>query len=130
MLKLNSVMVGTSQPKVIGEFYEKVLARPSDMTEEGWYGWKFDNFYLNIGEHSEISGQSKEPQRMILNFETEDVKAEFERIKSLGAKVIKEPYQLSATGEPMADTEEGGMWIATFADPDDNYFQLMSPWEQ
>jgi len=23
---------------------------------------------------------------------------------------------------------EGG-WIATFADPDGNYFQLMSPWE-
>jgi predicted lactoylglutathione lyase len=25
---------------------------------------------------------------------------------------------------------EGEMWIATFADPDGNYFQLMSPWEK
>jgi predicted enzyme related to lactoylglutathione lyase len=32
--------------------------------------------------------------------------------------VVKEPYELQ------------GMWIATFADPDGNYFQLMSPWEE
>ena len=43
--------------------------------------------------------------------------AEFARIKKLGAKVIKEPYEMEK------------MWIATFADPDGNYFQLMSPWK-
>ena len=43
---------------------------------------------------------------------------EFERIKAAGAEVVKEPYEIE------------GMWIATFADPDGNYFQLMSPWVQ
>lgn len=130
MLSFSSIMIGSSQPKVMGEFYEKVFDKPSDMAEEGWYGWKFDSFYLNIGEHSEVQGQSKEPQRTILNFEAQDVKAEFERIKAIGAEVIKEPYQMSASGEILADTDEGGMWIATFADPDGNYFQLMSPWQE
>ena len=64
------------------------------------------------------TGQAKEPQRVILNFETPQVQEEFERVKAAGAKVVKEPYELQ------------GMWIATFADPDGNYFQLMSPWEE
>jgi predicted enzyme related to lactoylglutathione lyase len=55
---------------------------------------------------------------VILNFETKEVKDEFERIKGAGATVVKEPYEIE------------GMWIATFADPDGNYFQLMSPWEE
>ena len=56
-----------------------------------------------------------------MNFETKDVKEEFDRIKELGAHVIAEPYK-------MGEDSEG--WIATFADPDGNYFQLMTPWEE
>ena len=42
---------------------------------------------------------------------------EFKRIEKTGATVIKEPYEMQ------------GAMIATFADPDGNYFQLMTPWE-
>ena len=45
---------------------------------------------------------------------------EFERIKKLGAAVVAEPY-------PPA--EDPKMMIATFADPDNNYFQLVTPME-
>ena len=116
MLNLSSVMIGSEQPKVLAEFYEKVLGKP-DMVEDGWYSWKIGNSYLSIGEHSEVKAKAKEPQRMILNFESEKVKDEFARIKKLGSTVIKEPYEME------------GVWIATFADPDGNYFQLMSPWD-
>lgn len=117
MLNFSSLMIGTSQVDVMGKFYEKVLGRLADMTEGGWYGWSIGNGFLTIGEHSEVKGQAKEPQRMIFNLETKEVKEEFERIKATGATVVKEPYEMS-----------GGM-IATFADPDGNYFQLMTPWE-
>ena len=43
---------------------------------------------------------------------------DFERFRAAGATVLREPYN---PGE-MPDG-----WIATFADPDGNYFQLMSP---
>lgn len=118
MLNLNQIMVGTSQPKVLAEFYEKVFDRKPDMSEDGWYGWKFEGMFFGIGEHSEVHGKAKEPQRIILNLETKEVKEEFERIKGKGAEVIKEPYEMM------------GAWIATFADPDGNYFQLMTPWEE
>ncbi len=115
MLNFNSVLIGTSQPKVLAEFYQKVFGKPADWNQENYYAWKAGSSYLAIGEHSEVKGKAKEPQRVILNLETAEVKAEFERIKKSGAKVIKELYQFE------------NAWIATFADPDGNYFQVMSP---
>jgi Glyoxalase-like domain len=58
------------------------------------------------------------PGRIIVNFETPDVQSEFDRIKGLGARVEHEPYQPGDGGE---------MWLATFEDPDGNFFQLASP---
>lgn len=110
-------MIGTKDSKKLGDFYTKVLGIKPEMEEGGWYGWKIGNCFLSVGPHSEVHGKAKEPQRVILNIETNKVKEEFERMKSAGAEVIKEPYEIQ------------GAWIATFADPDGNYFQLMSPWE-
>lgn len=117
MLNLNSILIGSHQPKVLGEFYEKVLGKYPDMADEEWCGWKVGNTFLSIGPHSEVKGKAKEPARMMFNFETTEVKKEFDRIKKTGATVIKEPYEMQ------------NMWIATFADPDGNYFQLVTPWE-
>jgi predicted enzyme related to lactoylglutathione lyase len=86
------------------------------MEDGGFTGWGSDGAFLSIGFHSEVHGRSAEPARCIWFFETADVQGEFERIKTLGAEVIKEPYEL-----------EGAFWLATFADPDGNYFQLASP---
>lgn len=112
-------MIGTTQTKELASFYEKVFQKKADMIEGGFWGWQVGTAYFAVGEHSEAKGKSKDPVRIILNFETKEVKEEFERIKAIdGAEVIKEPYEMS------------GAWIATFADPDGNYFQLMSPWEE
>ena len=120
MLNLNSIMIGTKQTKVLAAFYEKVLGKPADMVGEeyGFYGWQAGYSYLSVLDHSEMAGRTKDPGRVMLNFETPQVKEEFERIKALGGTVIKEPYEM-----------EGG-WIATLADPDGNYFQLVTPMGQ
>jgi predicted enzyme related to lactoylglutathione lyase len=118
MLNLNSIMIGTHQPKVMAQFYERVFQKPADMEEGGWHGWAVGSTFFSIGEHSEIKGEAKEPDRMIFNLETKKVKEEFERISQIeGIEVIKEPYEM------------GSAWIATLSDPDGNYFQLMSPWD-
>jgi predicted enzyme related to lactoylglutathione lyase len=99
----------------MADFYEEVFARPADMVEVGSeYGWMVGNTFFIVSEHSGMKGITNEPGRVICNFETEQVKEEFERIKATGASVIQEPYEMS------------GLQIATFADPDGNYFQLMS----
>jgi len=117
MLNLNSVMIGTKQPAALAAFYEKVLGKPADMVdrENGFWGWQVGSAFMSVLDHSEMGGNAKDPGRVMINFETAQVKAEFERIKALGGKVVKEPYEI------------GEGWIATLADPDGNYFQLMTP---
>ena len=117
MLSLNSVMIGTKQSEALVAFYEKVFGKPADMVdaEHGFHGWQVGNAYLSVLDHSEMGGNAKDPGRVMFNFETAQVKDEFERIKSLGGTVIHEPYQM------------GEGWLATLADPDGNYFQLITP---
>jgi len=117
MLNLNSVMIGTKQPLVLTAFYEKVLGKPADMVDpdNGFWGWQVGSVFLGILTHSEMGGSSKDAGRVMINYETPEVKEEFERIKALGGTVVKEPYEM------------GGGFIATLADPDGNYFQLMNP---
>lgn len=118
MLNLNSIMIGSQEPNVLADFYRKVFEKKEDMSDGDWHGWMVGGCFFGIGKHSEVKDKAQEPARIIFNFETEQVKEEFERIKGLGAKVIKDPYEMQ------------GMWIATLADPDNNYFQLMSPWKE
>ncbi len=117
MLNLNSVMIGTKQPAALAAFYEKVLGKPADMVdqENGFWGWQVGSAYLSVLDHSAMGGSAKDPGRVMFNFETSQVKQEFERIKALGGKVIAEPYQM------------GEGWIATLADLDGNYFQIVTP---
>ena len=117
MLKLNSVMIGTKRPQALATFYEKVLGKPADMvnSESSFFSWQLGSVFLYVLEHSEMEGKTKDPGRVMFNLETTQVKEEFERIRTLGGFVIREPYQVEAG------------WFATLADPDDNYFQLVSP---
>jgi predicted enzyme related to lactoylglutathione lyase len=112
-------MIGTKQADVLTAFYEKVLGKPADMVdaENGFHGWQVGSAYLSVLERSGMGGSTKDPGRVMFNFETAQVKEEFERIRALGATIVREPYQI------------GEGWIATLADPDGNYFQLVNPME-
>lgn len=117
MLNLNSVMIGTKRTQELATFYAQVIGKPADMEdrEQGFYGWQVGSAFLSILDHSEMGGSARDPGRVMLNFETAEVQAEFERVKALGATVIAAPYAI------------GEAWIATLADPDGNYFQLATP---
>jgi predicted enzyme related to lactoylglutathione lyase len=117
MLNLNSVMIGTRQLGPMTAFYEKVFGEPPGMADDaaGFRGWQVGSTYFSLLDHSEMAGKAKDPGRLMINFETSQVQQEFERLKSAGATVIREPYEM------------GGGWIATLADPDGNYFQLVTP---
>jgi predicted enzyme related to lactoylglutathione lyase len=73
---------------------------------------------MAVGPHDQVKGKNPQPGRVIWNIETADVRGDFERLKAAGASVVQAPYQPG---------EEPDGWVATFSDPDDNYFQLISP---
>lgn len=117
-MNLSGILLGSENPAKLVEFYEKLFDSKPGWEGGDFNGWGVGNGYLTIGPHDKVKGQSKEPERQMMGFETDDVQSEFDRIKELGAKVIAEPYQPG---------EAEGMWIATFADPDGNYFQITTP---
>jgi predicted enzyme related to lactoylglutathione lyase len=123
MLNLNSVMLNSEDYQKLANFYGEVLQRKPDMEdkEHSVIGYVAGSCFIMICAHDKVHGSNQNPERMIVFFETEKVQDEFNRIKTLaGASVVKEPY--SPSGEADAS-------IATLADPDGNYFQLVTPWK-
>ena len=118
-MDFNSILIGSEDPQRLVEYYTKVLGAPG-FSDGGYTGWQLGSGFVTVGPHSEVKGRNAAPGRMIWNIESKDVAGDFERMKAARAIVIAEPH--SFDGAP-------GSSIATFADPDDNYFQLMSPME-
>jgi len=118
MLNLNSLLLSSEAPKKLVDFYRQVLAREPQWHEGEYYGFEAGPCALVIGPHSKVHGQNRNPERIIFNFETNDPQGEFERMKELGAKAVAEPYHMENDQDHL---------IATLADPDGNYFQLISP---
>lgn len=117
-MNFSGILIGSEDPQRLVDYYTKLLGAPS-FEGGGYTSWQIGSGNVTVGAHDKVIGKSVHPGRIIWNIETPDVKGEFERFKAAGAVVIAEPYGFDE-GEMEAS-------IATFADPDDNYFQLMSP---
>lgn len=116
-MNLNSILVGSEDPQALGAYYRRLFGDPA-WDEGGYVGWRLGSGGLLVGPHDAVHGRNPEPGRIIWNLETPDVRGEFERLKAAGATVVREPYQPDVANEAL---------IATFSDPDGNYFQLVSP---
>ena len=122
-MNFNNILIGSEDPQKLVDYYTKLFGAPT-MSEGGYTGWLLGQGFVSVGPHSEVKGKSVHPGRIIWNIETTDVRGQFDRLKAAGAIVVTEPYGFD--GIPGAPSDAA---IATFADPDDNYFQLMSPME-
>jgi predicted enzyme related to lactoylglutathione lyase len=116
-MNFNSILIGSEDPARLAEFYTKLFGKPA-WDDNGYVGWMIGSGSVTVGPHDQVKGPNAAPGRLIWNIESTDVKGDFERFKAAGAKVIAEPY----TFEGAPDS-----WIATLADPDENYFQLAAP---
>ena len=116
-MNLMGILIGSEDPKRLTDYYTKLLGAPG-MEEDVYTGWQLGSAWLTVGPHDQVKGQNDQPGRVIWSMESADVQGDSERFKAAGATVVQEPYHPGGAQE---------MWIATFSDPDDNYFQLMSP---
>ena len=119
-MNFNSILIGSEDPNRLVDYCTKLFGTPT-MAEGGYTGWQIGSGFFTVGPHSEVKGRNPQPGRFLWNIETPDVKGEFDRMKAAGAIVVREPYTFDEI------PEAANAWIATLADPDDNYFQLMSP---
>ena len=118
MQKLVSIHICTDRPQALGAFYQKVLGLEPAWASDEVIGFVIDGFRLEIMGHSDVSGPNKHPQRMFFDLQVDDVRLAFQRIVALGATVVQAPYDYS--------DEAVSFTLATLADIDGNYFQLVS----
>ena len=70
---------------------------------------------LGLATHSEVHGRNTDPARHMVAFLSDDLPADWKRLKDAGVEFIQDP------------TDYGdGMSIATLKDPEGNYVQLFS----
>jgi predicted enzyme related to lactoylglutathione lyase len=117
-VNFNNILIGSEDPQRLADYYTKLFGKPT-MEDSGYSGWQIGSGFISVGPHSEVHGKNQQPGRLLVNIESKDVQADFDRFKAAGAIVIREPYVLG-------EGDQQGT-IATLADPDDNYFQLTSP---
>lgn len=115
-----AVLVGSQNAKKLASFYQDIVGLKKGVvmenpdTGEEAYDLKVGKIGLYILDHSKIKGKSKEPARVMFNLEVDDIEKEVKRLKKAKVKVIADIYHLPEYG-----------LIATFADPDGNYFQFV-----
>ena len=70
---------------------------------------------LALGTHSEVHGRNTDPARHMVGLGTDDVDADWKRLKAAGVEFVEDP------------TDYGTLRIATLKDPEGNLLQLLQP---
>ncbi|MCH7541951.1 VOC family protein [Patescibacteria group bacterium] len=117
---VESVTIFSENAANLAKFYkDKVGLKATTEAEMGENGDEFYEFKLAEGsplyviDHSEVKGKSKEPKRVMINLEVDDIEKEAEKLDKAGVKKIQDIYHVQGYG-----------MIATFEDVDGNFFQL------
>jgi predicted enzyme related to lactoylglutathione lyase len=119
-MNFNNILIGSEDPQRLADYYSRLFGAPV-FAGSGYSSWRIGSGGITVGPHDQVKGKNGTPGRLIWNIESEDVKGDYARLVAAGALVVREPYEFADGGQTA--------WIATFADPDDNYFQLTSPFE-
>ena len=106
--KPGSIVLGTTRPAALRDWYRKALA-PG---HEGDGPIDFGGFLLVIDQRDDVDAKNTEPGRMILNFHVDDFAAVEAQLNAAGVDWIS-----------VEDREKGR--FGTFADPDGNYLQII-----
>lgn len=119
--KIDGILLSSPDAGKLSEFYHDTLGLKIGMEAE--MGDKGDMVYgfsmkgssdFVVMDHSKVKGKSIQPERYIINFEVDDIEAEVKKLKSAKVKLIQDIYHIEEYGQ-----------VATFEDPDGNYFQLV-----
>lgn len=108
-LKVGSILLGTTRPQELRDWYRQVLA--PEHTGDGPFD--LGGVLLVIDQRDDLTPVSVEPGRVIVNFHVEDFDATAEQLHAAGVEWVV----------PVADRAMGR--FGTFADPDGNLLQVI-----
>ncbi|WP_030163431.1 VOC family protein [Spirillospora albida] len=107
--KAGSILLGTTRPAELRDWYRKALA-PG---HEGEGPIDFGGFLLVIDQRDDVDVKNNEPGRTILNFHVDDFDVVEAQLRAAGVEWLV----------PVADRPNGR--FGTFADLDGNYLQII-----
>ena len=113
-MKPIGIIIWTEKLSNLLSFYELILNSKVHKLKNTSAYFIYNDFRIYISEHSEIFGNSKEPNRMIINLETDDIQSEYNRLINLNINFIRKP-----------EIEKWGGKVATFEDPENNRINLI-----
>ncbi|WP_017569839.1 VOC family protein [Nocardiopsis halotolerans] len=110
---LDSILLATTDPDRLHDWYAAVLAPQSDSDVDGYRVLRFGVFHLLIDRRDDVGPKAGEPARMILNFDVDDARAIAARMDARGTEWLS----------PLEDRD--GSLFGTAVDPDGNYVQII-----
>ncbi|HLF08915.1 MAG TPA: VOC family protein [Dehalococcoidia bacterium] len=111
---LAGVIIWTVDLDRLVAFYRDTLGLTPHSVRPDFVAFSFGDVRLSLGRHSEVTGPSRDPYRIMVNLAVEDIQAVTVRLRQRGVAFVREPEQ-----------EQWGGWVATFRDPDGNLLQLL-----
>jgi predicted enzyme related to lactoylglutathione lyase len=112
---LAGVLVWTSPDRwaAMDRFYVDVLGLTPRTRRQGFVNVDLGPQRLTVTTHDGVRGASRDPLRVMVNLEVDDIAAEHVRLVAAGVRFTRPP-----------ELEPWGGWVATLADPDGNTLQL------
>ena len=112
---IHSTIIWTDDLGRLAGFYRETLGLTQQMDTPEFIVFAAEQgAQLCLGKHSEVSGKSREPNRVMIDLTVDDCQAEYDRLKGKGVPFVRPPNK----------DEGDGLIIATFQDPDGNTLQL------
>lgn len=108
-----AINLTSENPERMNAFYKDVIGLEPE-ANLGDHAYKMGGAVLFLDGHSETHGPAREPQRYLLDWFVDDLKAEQSRLEGKGVEFIRREGR-----------EYWGGVISTFKDPDGNYVQLI-----
>jgi predicted enzyme related to lactoylglutathione lyase len=106
---IGSLLLGSSQVEAMKDWYRRVFW----VKENAMGAFEFGPVQYFIETHSDVSGPTKEPARIVINLSVENARALEADFRAKGVRFIRPVEQ-----------ESFGL-IGTVADPDGNYVQII-----
>ena len=121
-MDFNSILIGSENPDGLVEYYTKVLGAPT-FSDGGYSGWQIGSGWVD--GRAALRGQGHERRAGPDHLEHRDRRRQGRLRADEGRRGDRRRGALRLrSGDDAAISTTA---IATLADPDGNYFQLMSP---
>ncbi len=106
---IGSLLIGSSNVDAMKAWYRQAFG----VEENDMGAFTFGSVALFLETHSEVSGPTKEPARVIINLDVADCRGLEAHLESVGVSWVRKVEQMPF-----------GL-IGTVADPDGNYIQII-----